>query len=97
MFEFVTRLCWQTDQSVMAHRFRLVETFNLDDKLDRIRVPTLIVNGQRDVLVSQRTMQDLCSGIDNAELVRLPKAGHLAPVTHPETLAEHVTRFIEGS
>jgi pimeloyl-ACP methyl ester carboxylesterase len=25
LFEFVTRQCWQTDQSVMAHRFQLVE------------------------------------------------------------------------
>jgi pimeloyl-ACP methyl ester carboxylesterase len=95
MFDFVTRLCWQTDQSVMAHRLQLVETFNLDGKLHRIRVPTLILNGQRDVLVSQRTMQDLCSGIENAELVRLPRVGHLAPVTHPEVMADHVRRFME--
>ena len=25
LFQFVTRQCWQTDQSVMAHRFELVE------------------------------------------------------------------------
>ena len=95
MFDFVTRLCWQTDQSVMAHRLQLVETFNLDAKLHRIRVPTLILNGQRDVLVSQRTMQDLCAGIENAELVRLPRVGHLAPVTHPEIMADHVRRFMD--
>src|SRR5262245_18780494 len=36
LFEFVTRQCWQTDQSVMAHRFRLVEKFNLEGRLQRI-------------------------------------------------------------
>jgi pimeloyl-ACP methyl ester carboxylesterase len=96
LFEFVTRLFWQTDQSVMAHRFQLVETFNLDEKLHRIRVPTLILNGQRDVLVSQRTMQDLCTGIADSELVRLPRVGHLAAVTHPETMADHVRRFMDN-
>jgi len=96
LFDFVTRLCWQTDQSVMAHRFQLVETFNLDDKLHRIRVPTLILNGQRDVLVSQRTTRSLCDGIAGAELVRLPRVGHLGAVTHPETIADHVHRFIEA-
>lgn len=96
LFDFVTRLCWQTDQSVMAHRFRLVETFNLDDKLHRIRVPTLILNGQRDVLVSQRTTHDLCSGIADCELVRLPRVGHLAPVTDPDTVAQHVSRFMQN-
>jgi len=30
LFRFVTRQCWQTDQSVMAHRFKLVEQFCLD-------------------------------------------------------------------
>jgi 3-oxoadipate enol-lactonase len=29
LFDFVTRQCWQTDQSVMAHRFRMVEEVQL--------------------------------------------------------------------
>ncbi len=94
LFDFVTRQCWQTDQSVMAHRFLLVESFNLDSRLHRIRVPTLIMNGQRDVLVSRQTMQDLCDGIGGATLLRLPSCGHLACVTHPELVASHVKSFL---
>ena len=96
LFEFVTRQCWQTDQSVMAHRFHLVESFNLDARLHRIRVPALILNGQRDVLVSEQTMRDLCDGIAEAQLVRLPRCGHLASVTHPHVIAEHVQQFLEA-
>ena len=33
LFEFVTRQIWQTDQSVMAHRFRLVEDLSLENQL----------------------------------------------------------------
>jgi pimeloyl-ACP methyl ester carboxylesterase len=95
-FDFVTRQCWQTDQSVMAHRFHLVESFNLDAKLHRIRVPALIMNGQRDVLVSEQTMLDLCQGIAEAQLVRLPGCGHLASVTHPQLVAEHVKQFFQA-
>ena len=29
LFHFVTRQCWQTDQSVMSHRFRLAEAFDM--------------------------------------------------------------------
>ena len=29
LFQFVTRQCWQTDQSVMAHRFQMVERFDM--------------------------------------------------------------------
>ena len=44
----------------------------LGERLERIRVPTLILAGQRDVLVSPRSFQDLSSGIDKSQLVRLP-------------------------
>ncbi|MCI0685233.1 MAG: alpha/beta hydrolase [Gemmataceae bacterium] len=94
LFDFVTRQCWQTDQSVMAHRFQLVEAFNIEERLHRIRVPALIVNGERDLLVSRRTVQPLADGIADVQLRRVPGCGHLASVTHPEALAEHVRNFM---
>src|SRR5205807_6273297 len=66
LFEFVTRQCWQTDQSVMAHRFRLAERFCLDDRLHRIRVPSLILTGERDLLVSPESRDALHRGIENS-------------------------------
>ena len=50
LFEFVTQQCWQTDQSVMAQRFRLVESFHMDDRLRKVRVPALVLTGERDIL-----------------------------------------------
>jgi pimeloyl-ACP methyl ester carboxylesterase len=94
LFQFVTRQCWQTDQSVMAHRFRLAERFNMGARLARIRVPTLILAGERDILVSERTLRDLCAGIPNSLLVRLRSCGHLAAVTQPDAVAEEVERFL---
>ncbi len=35
LFQFVTNRCWQTDQSVMAHRFQLVERFDITPRLAR--------------------------------------------------------------
>lgn len=96
LFDFVTRQCWQTDQSVMAHRFHLVESFNIEDRLHRIRVPALVMNGERDVLVSRRTVQPLVDGIADLVLLRLPRCGHLASVTHPQLVAEHVKKFMES-
>jgi pimeloyl-ACP methyl ester carboxylesterase len=93
LFEFVTRQCWQTDQSVMAHRFRLVESYNMDAKLRRIRVPTLVLAGDRDVLVSPRSLGELCDGLPHAQFVRLPNCGHLAAVTHPDLVAARVRAF----
>lgn len=97
LFAFVTRQCWQTDQSVMAHRFRLVEQFDMTGRLDRIRTPTLILAGDRDVLVSEQGLRELSAGIPHAQRVRLRQCGHLAFVTQPQRLAEEVTGFFRES
>ena len=96
LVEFVTRQVWQTDQSVMAHRFRLVESFNMDAKLRKIRVPALVLAGERDVLVSPRSLARLCDGLRDAHFTRLPGCGHLAFVTRPELVAAHVHDFLRS-
>ena len=94
LFDFVTRQCWSTDQSVMAHRMKLVETYNLDGRLGKIRVPTLILSGEKDVLVSPRSLKALCNGMPHARHTRLSQAGHLAMVTHCDQVAEQVRGFL---
>jgi len=94
LVNFVTRQIWQTDQSVMAHRLRLVEAFNLEQRLERLRMPTLILAGDRDLLVSERSLQALCDGVPQARLARLKNCGHLAFVTQAERVAAEVRRFL---
>jgi len=94
LFEFVTRQCWQTDQSVMAHRFQLVEQFDLGNRLAQIQAPTLVLAGDRDLLVSEASLRDLCQGITRSKLVRLTGCGHLAFVTEPSQVAGEVTQFL---
>lgn len=95
LFNFVTRQCWQTDQSVMAHRFQMVQNFDMTGKLSSIRVPTLILSGDRDVLVTPRSLMELCDGIEQADFVRLPNCGHLAFVTDPKLVAAKVNAFMQ--
>jgi pimeloyl-ACP methyl ester carboxylesterase len=95
LFEFVTRQCWQTDQSVMAHRFRLVEHFDIQNRLERIDVPTLLLAGDRDLLVSERSLAVLSEGLPEAHLVRLAGCGHLAFVAQAERVAKAVRRFLD--
>jgi pimeloyl-ACP methyl ester carboxylesterase len=94
LFQFVTRQCWQTDQSVMAHRFGLVQRFDLTGRLDRIQAPTLVLAGERDLLVSESSLRTLCRGVGRAERVNLAGCGHLASVTQPEQVAREVQRFL---
>ncbi len=96
LFEFVTRQIWQTDQCMMAHRFRLVEGLDIEDQLRHIRVPTLVLSGERDVLVSPTSLTALCDGIANVSHVRLPNCGHLAFVTKPELVGKKVEQFLNS-
>ncbi|MFL5241114.1 MAG: alpha/beta fold hydrolase [Gemmataceae bacterium] len=93
LFQFVTRQCWQTDQSVMAHRFRLVENFDVADRLEQIDVPTLILTGDRDLLVSKQSLHALRCGIPHSTYQPLCGAGHLAFVTQPGQVASQVRQF----
>jgi 3-oxoadipate enol-lactonase len=94
LFDFVTGTCWQTDQSVMVHRFRLAERHDMTGRLERVRVPSLVLTGDRDLLVSERSLEALRQGLARAKLVRLPGCGHLAFVTKPCRVAEEVQRFL---
>jgi len=94
LFQFVTRQCWQTDQSVMAHRLHLVESFNVVDRLDRVQVPALVLAGARDPLVSTRSLAILSQGLPNVRLCRLSGCGHLAFATQPDRVAQEVQDFL---
>jgi len=93
LFEFVTRQCWTTDQSVMAHRFKLAEKFRIEDRLSRIRVPSLLLSGDRDLLVTEESLKKLHKGIRDSRLVKLEGCGHLAFATQPQRIVEEVRRF----
>jgi 3-oxoadipate enol-lactonase len=57
-----------------------------------VRVPALVLAGERDLLVSRASLETLAQGIPDARLVTLPDCGHLAFVTRPELLAEEVRK-----
>jgi pimeloyl-ACP methyl ester carboxylesterase len=96
LFDFVTRQIWQTDQSVMAHRFRLVEEFDIEKQLRFIKAPTLVLSGDRDVLVSPKSLMPLVDDISDVHFARLPNCGHLAFVTKPELIVKKVEQFLQS-
>jgi len=96
LFDFVTRRCWQTDQGVMAHRFQLVEQLDFAGRLGNVRVPALVMAGERDLLVSAQGIEELRQGIKRSRAVRLPGCGHLAFATHPERVAAEVNGFLRA-
>jgi len=96
VFEFVTRQCCQTDQSVMAHRLHLVERLDLAPRLERVTAPVLALAGERDLLVSPTSLCELSQGLPCGRGEMLPECGHLAFVTHPRLVADRLHEFVEA-
>jgi 3-oxoadipate enol-lactonase len=94
LFGFATRQCWRTDQGIMAHRFALVERFDVTGRLDRIGVPSLIIAGDRDLLVSPRSLRQLRDGVAAHQFVSIAGCGHLACLSHSDAMAGAVRKFL---
>lgn len=97
LFEFVTHQCWQTDQSVMAHRLHLVERHDLARRVGRVTAPTLLLAGDRDFLVSRQSLQQLSEGLTSGCSELLEGCGHLAFVTHPQLVASQFRTFLQSA
>jgi len=92
--EFVVERCWETDQSVMARRLALLESFDVSDRLWRVDVPTLVVAGSRDAIVPAARQQALASSIPGARFETLDGAGHVGFLTHRREFVRRVTALM---
>jgi 3-oxoadipate enol-lactonase len=82
LVDFVVQRCWETDQSVMAQRIGLLESFDVSDRLWRIDAPTLVLAGTRDAIVPMGRQRLLADSIPGARFELLEGAGHVGFLTH---------------
>ncbi len=73
----------------------VIERQGVAHELGRIRVPTLVLVGDDDVATVPAKAEALRDGIAGAELVRIPRAGHSAPVENPEAVTAALLSFLE--
>src|SRR5919112_4538990 len=92
--DFVVERCWATDQSVVAHRIGLLESFDVSDRLWRIDVPTLVLAGTRDVVVPPSRQRALAESIAGARFETIEGAGHVGFLTHGGEVARQVGRLL---
>ena len=50
-------------------------------------MPTLVLSGDKDMLISNEFSKEMAAMIPGAKLVIVPDCGHLAPVERPEATA----------
>lgn len=68
---------------------------NLVDQVHRIRIPTLVLCGERDLLTPPRHAQFLHDQIHGSELILFPECGHISPLEVPELFNRAVWEFLK--
>lgn len=76
-----------------AHDLMLV---NIDEEVQKICQPVLLVWGEHDSIVPVTISTQLCSQIANARLLILPKAGHVSMFDQPRAFNSAVRTSLQG-
>ncbi len=68
---------------------------SLLERLAEVRVPTLVLVGEEDMVTPVERARELAEGIPDARLLVVPRAGHFLPVEAPHTVAGALRDFWE--
>jgi pimeloyl-ACP methyl ester carboxylesterase len=74
-----------------------VSRFDVVSRLKEIRVPTMIVAGERDTTIALEAKEILTEGIQGARMVRLPSSGHGTPYDASDRFNQIVLDFLAES
>jgi pimeloyl-ACP methyl ester carboxylesterase len=70
--------------------------FDVTSQLEKINVPTLILCGAEDKMMSVKSSELLQTGIANSQLHILENAGHMVMLEQPNAVADLLKQFIDG-
>jgi pimeloyl-ACP methyl ester carboxylesterase len=78
----------------LIHAARSAKKDNLKDLLAEIKVPTLLLWGEDDLVTTMDVAEQFNRLIPNSELISIKNCGHAPMIEHPEWFSEMVQRFL---
>lgn len=84
------------DDESYARLCEFLADFDVRDRLGEITVPTLVLSGAADPVLTPDDGRFVARGVRNGTFREVPGAAHLAPIEQPAFVAGAVTAFIEG-
>jgi 3-oxoadipate enol-lactonase len=78
------------------HAFRVFATADFADRLQEIRVPTLVVTGEHDLAATGRMARLMGERLPDAEVHVLPNLRHSLLIEAAATITELLARFLES-
>lgn len=92
---------WPPHPATFAAQLHAIVAWEAYRRLPEIVAPTLVIHGDSDRLIPARNGELVAARIPNAQLVRIPHAGHMLATDQPEATHRAVTEFLarleEGS
>ena len=85
---------WQGNRQALVDRFTGPRDPDLDDRLDEIRVPTLLQWGARDVWIPLEFGRRFERGIAGAELRVYDQLGHVPMEEDPDATVRDADAFL---
>lgn len=79
--------------SVLKHYYDFLESFDLSQQLSNVDVPTLIVAGEKDSVITQKDI-DLLRQIPRHEALILKGHGHFIPLTAARVFNKKIAEFV---
>ncbi len=62
--------------------------------LSKIKIPTMVICGEKDKSCPPNLMKELADKINNSEFVVIPEAGHMTPIESPDKVNEAIMNFL---
>jgi pimeloyl-ACP methyl ester carboxylesterase len=72
-----------------------IRRYRTDVALARLSVPTHVIRGQRDRIASAQWCAELTRS-PLVDLVSVPRAAHMVPLTHPRVVVDSIERIRSG-
>jgi pimeloyl-ACP methyl ester carboxylesterase len=84
----------QTPEAIAGAQRGMAARAATTDVLATIKVPTLVVTGEEDVVTGPEIGRDLAAGIPGARFLLVEEAGHLVNLEQPEIVNEALLDFL---
>lgn len=99
--DIVEKFCKLREQNpipekVYAAQLRSAMSFNAEQRVPAISAETLVITGDRDLIVPMKNSLNLVEAIPNAHLAVIPYAGHMAFVERADEFNRIIEDFLQA-
>jgi pimeloyl-ACP methyl ester carboxylesterase len=92
-----TKQVGQANQKGYRSTMRSYSQYDLSERLGEIKIPTLIITGENDLVVPPDVQAELANNIPNSQHVIIPNSGHAISVERPNSYNRIILDFLNSN